>query len=409
MWPPRCASTRRTPAAPWRGSRRRHDADRGDRQRPADRAWLPGPRAVEREGRTRFGEAVALEHLDPRPVEEVGQPLAERAAAAERESHAPAKDGLQLPVDEAIEHGVLDRRDRTVPSRHVVSGPSNGHLDRLVEDRAMAFGVRLALGAVEDLLEDPGHGDHHRGAHHRQLLLQVRRVAGERQLDAPLGPDQGDDLGQHVCQRQEQEGDLRASSTSRSASMFCSTFACRLRWVRAHPFGRPVVPDVYTIVATASVPMPVIRASSWASSTPAPAAFELGEAALVDHERLPTGRRLGRRPPHRAHRRRLGDGQNGATVADDPLQLLGRRCLINGHGQPAGGEDRVVGEQPLEPGVRHEGDAVSGVDATGHQTLGEPADPVVEFAGCHVDELVTDPEGRHGPTRLALGPLDDRL
>jgi hypothetical protein len=33
----------------------------------------------------------------------------------------------------------------------------------------------------------------------------------------------------------------------------------------------------------------------------------------------------------------------------------------------------------------------------------------MELAGCHVDELVTHPEGGHGPTRFPLGPGDDRL
>ena len=74
------------------------DADRGRREGCADRARLPGVGAVDGEGRAGLGQAVALEDLDPDAVEEVGEPFAERAAAAEGEAHASAEDRLQLAV-----------------------------------------------------------------------------------------------------------------------------------------------------------------------------------------------------------------------------------------------------------------------------------------------------------------------
>ena len=95
-----------------------------------------------------------------------------------------------------------------LPPGGAVLRPADGDIDRLVEDPAVPFGVGLVLRAVEDLLEHAGHRDHHRGPDHRQLLLEVRDVGGERQLDAPLGPDEGDDLGQRVRERQEHEADL---------------------------------------------------------------------------------------------------------------------------------------------------------------------------------------------------------
>ena len=67
----------------------------------ADRAGLPGVGTVDGEGRARLGQAVALEDLDPDAVEEVREPLAEGAAAADGEAHAPAEHGLQLAVHQA--------------------------------------------------------------------------------------------------------------------------------------------------------------------------------------------------------------------------------------------------------------------------------------------------------------------
>ncbi len=46
--------------------------------------------------------------------------------------------------------------------------------------------------------------------------------------------------------------ELSASSTSRSAAAAWRASQMRLRWVSAHPFGRPVVPDVYTSVPRSS-------------------------------------------------------------------------------------------------------------------------------------------------------------
>ena len=83
------------------------------------------------------------------------------------------------------------------------------------------------------------------------------------------------------------------------------------------------------------------------------AARQLVEAAFVDHERR--ARRQACRAAMPAyicgHLRRLEDDGDGLAVAEDPLQLLGRRGLVDGDGHPAGGEDGVVDEQPLEARV----------------------------------------------------------
>ena len=74
-----------------------------------------------------------------------------------------------------------------------------------------------------------------------------------------------------------------------------------------------------------------------------------------------------------------------STVGDDPLQLLGRRGLVDGNRHPTDGHNGVVDEQPLETRVRHERDAVTFLDATRDEAFGELADARVEVAGGHVD------------------------
>ena len=88
-------------------------------------------------------------------------------------------------------------------------------------------------------------------------------------------------------------------------------------------------------------------------------ARQLVETAFVDHERRASGRVVGDARVHLGHFGCLDDEGDCLTVADDPLQLLGRRGLVDGNGHPADREDGVVDEQPLEPRVCHERDAVA--------------------------------------------------
>ena len=107
--------------------------------------------------------------------------------------------------------------------------------------------------------------------------------------------------------------------------------------------------------------------------------------------------------------RRLDDEQLGAAVVDDPLHLLGRRRLVDGDGHTARGQDGVVGEQPLEPRSRHEGDSAARLEPAGDNALGDGAAAFVELAGGHIDEVVAVPVGGHDPAGFLLGTLDDRF
>ena len=129
-------------------------------------------------------------------------------------------------------------------------------------------------------------------------------------------PDEGDDLGQRVGERQEHEADLVGLEHRPTASMFWTTFVRRLPCVSAQPFGRPVVPDVYTIVASRSVVIPAMRCVE----------DVVVDAVAAERQLVETAARRSRTTRDRpavvceavyivVHRRRLEDQLDRAAVA----------------------------------------------------------------------------------------------
>ena len=106
-------------------------------------------------------------------------------------------------------------------------------------------------------------------------------------------------------------------------------------------------------------------------------------------------------------RGRLGEEGPRARVGQDPFDLLGRRRLVDRHGHRARGPDGVVDQRPLVPGVRHQRDPVSGLDARRDQSLGHRRHLVLELARGHV---VPGPGGilaaEHHRLRLFGGPAE---
>ncbi len=80
-------------------------------------------------------------------------------------------------------------------------------------------------------------------------------------------------------------------------------------------------------------------------------------------------------------RLRLGERGTGARVAQDPLDLLGRRGLVDRHGDRARGPDRVVDQGPLVPRPRHQRDPVARADAGRDEPLGQGRHLVAELPG----------------------------
>ena len=115
------------------------------------------------------------------------------------------------------------------------------------------------------------------------------------------------------------------------------------------------------IVASASLVRDVRRASTSDLSMPRPDVARIVEIVGVED---PHGSQVGQG----AANGRDGGGRVGVRdehtdstgVTQDPLDLLGRRRLVDRHGDASGGPDREVAHHPLEARARHDRDAVTG-------------------------------------------------
>ena len=124
-------------------------------------------------------------------------------------------------------------------------------------------------------------------------------------------------------------------------------------------------------------------------------ALDLLDAALVDDEGwLASGQLVRDLVVDRLQRCVGADDGRGPRVRDDPLDLLGRRRLVDRHGDTPGRPDGVVEQGPLEPCGAHEADLRTGLDAQAGEALRDGGDLVGELARGPVHELVADPVGQ---------------
>jgi hypothetical protein len=75
-------------------------------------------------------------------------------------------------------------------------------------------------------------------------------------------------------------------------------------------------------------------------------------------------------------RRVLGEDDLAAGVGDDEGHVGVEHGRVDRRRRRAGGHDGEVGEDPLHPGGRGDGDAVLEPDALGHQTRGPQVGPL---------------------------------
>src|SRR6516225_1001764 len=110
---------------------------------------------------------------------------------------------------------------------------------------------------------------------------------------------------------------------------------------------------------------------------------------------------------------RLHEAGARARIAEYPLGLLSRGCLVDRHGDRASGPDRVVDQGPLVRGMRYQRDPVASTDPGGDQPLGERDDLVGELARGHVDPLpgqaVRTGPAQHYRPRLLVRPAEDDI
>ena len=80
------------------------------------------------------------------------------------------------------------------------------------------------------------------------------------------------------------------------------------------------------------------------------------------------------------HGHGLGDDEVDVRVVEDVGDLVDGAGFVDGHGDQGCGPAREVQERPLVAGAAHDGDAVSGLEASRDEAGGHRLDLVVELA-----------------------------
>ncbi len=147
-------------------------------------------------------------------------------------------------------------------------------------------------------------------------------------------------------------------------------FAC----VSTAPFGSPVVPEVYTIVAGSSCPARGAAVLELLVGDGGTAACEGGEVVHAPHAHgvVDGCQGVGEQ---RDVGVRASDAHADARVGDDRLDLGCRRRLVHRDHDAAGEPGGEVGHRPLVAGGRHDRDRVAGGEPHRDQALREGRAP----------------------------------
>ena len=233
-------AARRAPRRRRRSGRRRRAAA-GRRCRSCLR---PGVFTVGRRGVS--VRPVALEDGDADAAEEVAEPGAERSAAGDRvlaRGRRARRAACRRPAGR--------RRACCGPQRQARAARCPAPRCRRsrvsaapVEDLALAVGLRLGLGGVVDLLEDPRHGQDEGRPERGQVVDQVLDVGGVAQpTRASRRSADLDQPGEDVRQRQEEQGaSAVGADDARQPGDGVARVGGSCAWVSSQPLGRPVVP-----------------------------------------------------------------------------------------------------------------------------------------------------------------------
>ena len=347
------------------------DPDPGSRQGLADRADLDAVRRVDGRGRRRLGQAVALEHDQPDPAEEVAQAGAQWSAAADGVRHPPAHAFADLPVDEPIEDRMLQPQAETraagVPGRAVV----DGDLGRAAEDSATAVALGALLGGVVDLLEDPRDAQDERGT---ELAQRVRQLGGVRQVPHRHGVDHAegfDEPCEHVGQGEEEQGRRSGRHDLAERRGAVADQVDEVAVGEDASFGAPGRPGRVDDRRRSGTVTP--RAGG-GQRVVGQVGARLGDGfqAVVQDPRVREIGQLGRDGLDDALVvRRLDEDRHGFGVGEDPPHLLGGGGLVDRDGHGSRGPDREVAERPFVAGPRHEPHPVTGLHTLGDEAPGQ--------------------------------------
>ncbi len=388
------------------------DPDGRARHRAAHGADPGGVGGVDAQRGRGLGEAVALEHGQADAAVEVAQALAQRRTTRDGELAAPAQGVAQLGVDQPREDRVRGAHPQRRTPLVLGARPGDRGLGGPVEDRAATLGGGLLRGGVEDLLEDPRHGEDEGGLELLEVGQQVLDVGAVPQAGALLDRTDLDDPGEDVGQRQEEQrgGALGVEEGVELVGGHAELeheVAVGEHAALGPPGGARGV-DQGGQVAAASSPYAAPPAAR--RRCPRPRRVSTSTALSAKDHRWWSSCSSPRTAATRATCSSLS-----ATTAQAPesrriqATCSSRRGLVDRHGDRAGEPDRVVEQGPLVAGLGDQRDPVAGLDAGRDEALGDPGDVGEELRGRDVlpPGAVRSRAAEHDRVRRLGGVGDD--
>ncbi len=275
----------------------------------------------------------------------------------------------------------------------------------------LPVGLGLLLGAVVDLLEDPGHREHEGRLDLLQLGEQVLGVGAVRHGGPGLHHADLDEPGEGVRQRQEQQGRRVRPEQVRQHRYRVGDVGVHVA-VGQHaalgPAGGTAGVDDRGDIRRAQRRAPPLdlgglHRCAGGHDLVDPAQVDLPQVGQVGQSVADAGDQGGVRGA-------LHHGGHRAGVGQDPGGLLGAGGLVDGHGDRAGRPDGVVDQGPLVAGPAHQRDPVTRPHAGGDQTAGDRHHLVAELPAGHVHPAARRvPAGELHRVRRGLGVLPDRV
>ncbi|CAI7669972.1 unnamed protein product, partial [Penicillium discolor] len=286
-----------------------------------------------------------------------------------------------------------------------------GVLDRDVgrgaEDLALAARLGLLLGGVVDLLEHAGDREEEGGlerAEGREQLARVRLVTGAHPR---VHVEDGDEAGEDVCRRDEEEGggprrlhDL--VERLRGVAGQLDEVAVGEHAALRSPGGTRGVDEGGDVGADGEVP----AALDLLVGDRRPLGGERVDRAQVQLPDLPEQRQVAAHLVDASEvLRRLDEEGDRAGVLEDPLDLRRRAGLVDRHHHRTGVEEGEVDEAPLVGGAGEEAHLLAGLDARGGEALRERDHRGLEVGGGDVAPSVALRDGEQRPVGSRLDAL----
>jgi hypothetical protein len=289
----------------------------------------------------------------------------------------------ELAVDDAVEQRVLGTDGEGGPALVEPLRVGDRGLGGAIEDLAAAVGGRPLRGGVEDLLEHAWYGEHERRLEPLEIGGQVLDVGAVPELGSRLHAADLDDPREDVGQGEEEQRrgilglEQLAELVDRDAELEHEVP------VRQHAAlglsGGPGRVDEGGQVERRGRRTPLLQlvVGDVLAERGEHVHCVVGDRPDVVELLEPTAD-LG--DPGQVVRS-FGDDGTRRGVAQDPLDLLGGRGLVDRNRDRAGEPDRVVEERPLVAGLADQGDPVAGLDTGRDQALRHSGDLGEELGG----------------------------